>query len=625
MQLFSPDTKTVALRWIGITAVAAGAIWAFAVLPGFSSLLRTALAQSNIHRGTDGGASAPGEGVRPAQMTAGTWQESGRLKGWMLLPGESGAALFRVPGEGPRLFLVDLSYLHAASALVRVRDSANAVPPQMALFGHVICFIEGEGDILFAARNEHPYPALALPIPVVVRRGPLDRLPSPFVFFPPLALCIGGALLAAAGRGKGSWQVWAGYSAIAAVACMGFVQRWELFELVRYLWPHPDAGAYIQYAERLQWFTRAAGFYSGNFVEREPLFVALANLWFRLFGVGSPAIILLSVAASVAWIVAAGAFAWRAGRHWAFGAVVALVMATNGALIVESAQGLRTELEGVLFLCAAAAWIWGRGWRGAVILGVALGALALLRAQELAAFLPLLWGMWGWNVLRARRRQKSSVPAQWRLREIAVATAIAIALFLPHLFGQQRTHGSASFASSHMARFNASQEFPDRLGTPGFPAREELQADVYAGPPITMSEYLFGLHSIPTLVRGQLVGWGECIAHLGALPLPVAAIRHGIDAAWNGGGALMRAGTAALLLLLLAGMVDLVLRPELRWLALLALWGPWYAAFLYSVRLAEPLRQTSQVYPLILFCQLWALVRLGAWMHSRCVPSSPSK
>jgi hypothetical protein len=76
------------------------------------------------------------------------------------------------------------------------------------------------------------------------------------------------------------------------------------------------------------------------------------------------------------------------------------------------------------------------------------------------------------------------------------------------------------------------------------------------------------------------------------------------------------------------GWADLWRKLQYWWVPFLSLWGTWYAAFLYSVRVVEPFRHTAHVYPLLLFCLLWGGFQAYLWLRVMLIddggPSSAS-
>ena len=173
-------------------------------------------------------------------------------------------------------------------------------------------------------------------------------------------------------------------------------------------------------------------------------------------------------------------------------------------------------------------------------------------------------------------------------------------------------------------------EFPERLGTEGFPSKKEFLQNPYAGPRITYGEYLYGLHSIPALLGGQLKGWVESSVYMSASFTPslnslVFLFKaSGLQALLRHIGASTAVVFTVVLGLTLVGWVDLWREPPYWWVPVLTLWGTWYAAYLYSVRLVEPFRHTGHVYPLLLFATIWGGYRVHSFLRKK-IHSSPTR
>ncbi len=171
-----------------------------------------------------------------------------------------------------------------------------------------------------------------------------------------------------------------------------------------------------------------------------------------------------------------------------------------------------------------------------------------------------------------------------------------------------------------LARWNAKFEFPERLGTSRFPSVEEFEQSRYAGPQITYREYLFKLHSLPTLILGQVKGWLESTVYMGVSLTPGLNSRifllqpSGLRAALRSLTPWIVIISGFSLIATLWGWIHLWMDLRYWWVPFLLLWGTGYVAYLYSVRLVEPFRHTGHIYPLLLlFCLLWGCLLMGQW------------
>jgi hypothetical protein len=123
------------------------------------------------------------------------------------------------------------------------------------------------------------------------------------------------------------------------------------------------------------------------------------------------------------------------------------------------------------------------------------------------------------------------------------------------------------------------------------------------------------------LIKGQIKGWLESTAYMSTSLAPqvkeLIFLYHA-----SGAKAVMRHVTLAAIVvfmislgLTVIGWFDLWRYPQYCWVPFLSLWGTWYAAYLYSVRLVEPFRHTGHVYPLLLFCLLWGGFQVYQWLR----------
>ena len=159
-------------------------------------------------------------------------------------------------------------------------------------------------------------------------------------------------------------------------------------------------------------------------------------------------------------------------------------------------------------------------------------------------------------------------------------------------------------------------EFPERLGAPGFPTVEAFKENPYAGPKISYTDYLFGLHTPFQVVSYHLFGWVKIIGYQAlslsplSVPTAIAISSHAI----KGMGHLLG---PSLMLAFFLGLIALGawfrLLPDrmLWWVPPMLFWGTFYAAFLYHIGLVEPIRHVVHVYPLLVLVTVWGVK--GVW------------
>ena len=79
-------------------------------------------------------------------------------------------------------------------------------------------------------------------------------------------------------------------------------------------------------------------------------------------------------------------------------------------------------------------------------------------------------------------------------------------MVLPHFIHNRQAFGSYTYSVDIHAKWYRNQEFKDK---PGFPTSKELEENSYAGEPITSLEYIFGLHSVKTIVMHSIKGFKD--------------------------------------------------------------------------------------------------------------------
>jgi hypothetical protein len=564
--------------------------------------------------------------VHPEQVSWLIDQKGGRWGqyGWYLAAGEKGSLRAALPGVQPGSLKLRLWAFSPGHLSVFVKDGTNSHEiPLRNLDGRVLqLLVHGPTELAIVASSELSQEQLVLDRFAVAWFPSENQLPSVWPIAGVIILGFSGWTLWIYQRRSLSHDrmIWLGCASILIAAIVGFAFRWTLFDITRGLPSDPDAVAYISYARSLNWFTPDHGFYSGTFSQREPLHVGGMNLWFHVWGDSVPAMMLYTVCLSTLLIIVSGVFIWGLTEQWFLGVLVSWVIAISPAWVDEAVRGLRLESMSLMLLAVLGTWVWGRGWRGAALLGVLTGLTALIQSPALGVVLPLIWVGWLLNLLRERYGLTPLPPRQWRWSELVLASLVAALMYCPHLYGLYKVHGDPSWPSYGYARWNANVEFQDRLGTVGFPSVAESEKDLYAGPRITYGEYLFGMHSIPKLLYGHIKGWVESSVYMSVSHTPNLKGLVFLHQA-SGFRMVLRHLTVVTsvifvssLFLTALGWIDLWRRPQYWWVPFLSLWGTWYAAYLYSVRLVEPFRHTGHVYPLLLFCLLWGGVQVYQWL-----------
>ncbi|HSB80110.1 MAG TPA: glycosyltransferase family 39 protein, partial [Candidatus Methylomirabilis sp.] len=357
----------------------------------------------------------------------------------------------------------------------------------------------------------------------------------------------------------------------------------------------PDAQGYRVYAQTLAWIG-PHGFYSASFGEREPFFPSIVKLALALFGDSDLSLRLLTLALSTGVVYLTS----RLGRDvlgFAGGLGAGLLVALSVPAIIESGRGLRVETEALLLV--GSAWLllgrrdsltWGRA-----ILGGALAGTLLLTRFPYALALALLLGFAAWWH-RAMGRDA------WR--PILVAAAIAAVLVLPHRVALTLRQGDAAYDAHRTIRWIANQEFQ---GRPGFPSEEAVVRDPYAGSPLSLGQYYFGLHSPWEVVWRSARGLARAFGNL----CPVGYVEE-VQSLLG-----PRLGWVDLLVAALGiiGLLTLMGGWSTGWIPLVLLLGLAHTAFVYDLSLPDyRFRMILQVIPLFGV----AVASGGGWIMVQC-------
>lgn len=252
-----------------------------------------------------------------------------------------------------------------------------------------------------------------------------------------------------------------------------------------------DAAGYKMYAERMDFFSKENGFYSGNFGIREPFFILLGKLFLTLFGNKDSSMRILSFFFSLlliplVYFVASSWFNERVGL------LSALFCAFYPNFISSSVEALREEVYVFfffLYLYFAYVKVFTPLKRG-IVLGIFGGILLLVRTESIWLIFIIL------SSLFIFRRK------QWGIPSFALSLSLSFCLFAPHLLGLWRVHGDPFYPGKMHIRSYANSEF---RGTPGFP-EEKIRENVYYGGPLSAKDYL-KLHTPCQLITYPLLGY----------------------------------------------------------------------------------------------------------------------
>jgi hypothetical protein len=290
-------------------------------------------------------------------------------------------------------------------------------------------------------------------------------------------------------------RIWEGF-ALAGILALALANRLEQFQSFAGAPLLPDAVLYRDLA-----LTMSSPYDTGM---REPLWIWTIKGWFWLVGESEQTLRVLTLVLSLAVLAAAyKLFRDYTGRLF-IGLFVALLLSLNPYLVRLSAWGLREEAYMLLILGFVSLVFVRTRERpfAAQAVGLALSgaAILLLRLNSYVFVVPLLL-FWGWT--RSAEHGRRSWMA------LALVGSFLVVAVAPHLAHNERLFGDPLFSLNNLATGARNQEFVLVKGTgcPGCPTAEQVRRNLFAGPPVTTYQYLFGMHNLRDLAGGLAEGY----------------------------------------------------------------------------------------------------------------------
>lgn len=278
---------------------------------------------------------------------------------------------------------------------------------------------------------------------------------------------------------------------VLAVIGAGFALRWERLLEAAPSPLYPDTETASLLASRLGSMYEASS--------REPLWIWLTKLSQWVFGVGPLASRAFSVAVSTVLLVVIYLFLRHYTGRWSLAFLTTTLLAAHPYLLESSCQGHRTELILVtLFACFFFVLVPTLSDRQRTI-GLAI-SVPLACLTQMGA-LAVVGAALGYGVLRGRLRLAS-----------VFAAALSVALLVgPFLLQCSRKYRDPFYCLNIHAVFYRNYEFVRilRVGCPGCPDEKSLAKNSYAGEPVTMFQYIFGMHSMKEVVIRSGLGYAQ--------------------------------------------------------------------------------------------------------------------
>jgi hypothetical protein len=511
--------------------------------------------------------------------------------GWCLGPGQSGSLTYRFIANADRPFLklwfyrpaggtsqVSLSLDDGATWRPVTINAPDARDMEQVDLGTAITAGQ-QAAVRFAAANPTPAEVLVLDKLTVVYGGtarpPLPRSRAMFG----MVVSFGLAAVIVSRRRLDALTT-------VLILALGASLRYSATLALADVPLEPDAIGYRAFARKMALFTDT-GFLSARFDMREPLYILLVRVYFKVFGDSAFGMRLLGIVLGTATI-------WgfmRIGRDL-FGRVpgqlIGLLIALNGPLVQEPGRALRLELE--LVLVAAyffAAFV--KPWRRVMPAAAVLTGIGLLLILTRSTYLPVV------VALNAYALYRPGQLTAWA-GAMAVTVALLAIVIVPYRYNMYRVNGDPFYDTATYARWSANMEF---AGRPGFPTRAQLETNAYLGPPISYRDYMLGLHTPGELIVGTVRGYYKLFRAMIVSPWVLVEnvkVRFAIDLLFQ--------------LAAVAGFVLALGQARYRWVPLTFVLLESSVAFLYDRNLLEPYRHSYAGWPLVLFAATLAVLTL---------------
>lgn len=247
----------------------------------------------------------------------------------------------------------------------------------------------------------------------------------------------------------------------------------------------PDALAVADIATQMQFL------YDTAF--REPLWVWFAKASATVTGQPLVGLQLWSLVCSALLAPLGGLIAYGVWRTWWAAVVAALFLAAHPILVAQGADGLRTAFNaGVVGAAVGVGLIHRERWRWAAA-AVVLAAGGLMQFSSL----PVVGGLLvlHWTARPSLREGVGGV--------LVPVMAVGI-LLAPHLLNSSKKFGDPLWSSNVHGAFYRNYEFVRVKGTgcEGCPTLDTLEREgSYAGAPVTVGGYIFGMHTPGEVIR----------------------------------------------------------------------------------------------------------------------------
>jgi hypothetical protein len=278
-----------------------------------------------------------------------------------------------------------------------------------------------------------------------------------------------------------NWPTWKGHLvnvAMLGILAVGLLVRWQRLIAVTDEPLDPDAITVVGIAAGMR--------HPYDTDIREPLWIWFAKLFSLLFGPSDLHLRYFSLTFSIIFLYCSFKLVRDYTGKAGLALLTTLILALNFYLIKLSVRGLRVELYMVtLTMFCYYVFVPAISSRARYIgLAIWTALVSLTQLSGLVTVLPLLgWAMW-------RHRL--------HVRSIAACLGVTAVVLAPHLINNLRHHGDPLWSTNAHAVFYRNYEYVavKRTGCDGCPSWDEYIRNSYAGRPVSMVRYVFGMHPL---------------------------------------------------------------------------------------------------------------------------------
>lgn len=282
---------------------------------------------------------------------------------------------------------------------------------------------------------------------------------------------------------------------------------WNNSTAVGYGYLHESFDMWTSYGHQMELFSKDHGFFSANFGEREPFYVFVLYIWRHIFGLSNFSHLNISLLIACSFSFISYVLAGSLLRNAFLLTLLAPALLYSKGIDQAVPDFERDPLFYILIAVFTYLVISNKpGWRKVILLTGLAVIINYTRNLVTASLILLAVLLYVFSLLAKKKKIFFLPRQQYTGAQIVFFSVILSISQLPITLNMAKRWGSASYHVDQYARWNANNEFPERLGTPGFPTKEEYYKNPYSGPHLSYFDYLFKLRSFKNLVSMNLKG-----------------------------------------------------------------------------------------------------------------------